>query len=101
LEARLARLPGKRELAALTILHGRGPRLEYGEAIELLREELCVTKRTARNIIKRLRRLSLVSITREGGVLVVEAESPCKAVELAVSGYLERRMRRCTLRGPR
>ncbi len=100
----LRRLPDRREIAAFYLISSSGP-LEYGEALELLRSRLCVTKRTARRIIKRLRRLGLVSVERRGDVFTVTGVPVEVLVERIALNYIESRRRRmggdeegCTLR---
>lgn len=97
----LSRLPRKRELAALAVLHRRGPRLNYGEAIEILSIELCVTRKTARNIVKRLRRIGSARIEVSGGSLTVEVESPDSLIYRVVETYLTGRKRRCSIQAYR
>lgn len=96
---RALRLLRKREWASLALLHENGPRLEYGEAINLLRAGMCVTKRTARNIIKRLRSMGYASIAREGDRIVVEVVSPEEAMRKITDSYLSWRKARCRPRG--
>ncbi len=98
---RLSRLPGKRELAALLILWREGPDLNLEEALWLLRERLCVTKRTARNIVKRLRKLGLARVYSTGDELRVEVSDPCEALRAVAESYAERRASRCRLPEPR
>ncbi len=89
------RWPKKREVAALWLLHERGPRLNIGVAIDVLREELCVTKRTASNIVKRLRRIGVVKIEREQDGFVVEAMDPTEFIGRYASSYIASRKGRC------
>ncbi len=98
-ELKLRRLPGKRELAALLLLWRAGPDMNLEEALWLLREELCVTKRTARSIIKRLRKLGLAEIYREEGELRVRVRDPCEALVAVAEGYRKGRLNRCRLPG--
>lgn len=89
------RWPKKREVAALWLLHRRGPRLNIGVAIDLLREELCVTKRTASNIVKRLKRIGALKIERDGDSYVVEALDPAEFIGRYASSYIASRKGRC------
>lgn len=89
------RWPKKREVAALWLLHSRGPRLNVGEAIDVLREEMCVTKRTASNIVKRLRRIGAVRLERDGDSIVVEALDPAEFIRRYASSYIASRRARC------
>ena len=100
----LRRLPGRREIAAFYLLSSAGT-LEYGEALELLRVRLCLTKRTARRLLKRLRKLGLVSVEKRGEVLVVRSAPLEELVERVALNYIEYPRRRmggdeegCTLR---
>ncbi len=68
--------------------------------MDILRLELCVTKRTARRIVKRLRRLGLASVLRERDSLVVEVINPAEALERLVLEYSARRRSRCKLPPP-
>ncbi|GAB6147514.1 hypothetical protein [Stetteria hydrogenophila] len=89
------RWPRKREVAALWLLHERGPTLNLGEALGVLREELCVTKRTASNLLKRLRRLGAVKLETRGGGVVVEAVDPAEFIGRLASSYIAFRKGRC------
>ena len=98
-------LPRRRELAAYRLLLEAGT-LDLGEAIDLLRARMCVTKRTARGIVKRLRRIGAVRIVRErDGRLLVEPVPPNELLRIITDGYVESRSKRCgdgegrTLRG--
>ena len=91
------RWPGKREVAALVLLHEAGPVLDVEEAAWVLRERLCVTKRTARNIIKRLKRLGAVRVRVDGGRVVVEAVDPCVFLSRLALAYAGSRRARCKL----
>ena len=98
-------MPRRRELAAYRLLLEAGS-LDLGEAVELLRSRLCTTKRTARGIVKRLRRIGAVRLVRrrDGGFTVVPVP-PEELLRIITEGYVEARSRRCgdgegrTLRG--
>ncbi|MEB3861839.1 MAG: hypothetical protein GSR84_06430 [Desulfurococcales archaeon] len=96
-------LPRRREVAALYLLYSLGE-LELGEAISLLSRRLCMTRRTAHGVIKRLRRLGLVRYRRgPGGVILVRAVSPEELVRAIAEPYIAGRggdEDGCT-RGPR
>ncbi len=87
-------VPRKRELAAYFLLVKAG-RLNLGEAVELVSGTLCTTKRTARNIIKRLKRIGAVKIRVSGPEIIVEPLPPEVFLEKIVSGYIESRSSRC------
>ncbi len=97
---RTSRIPGKRELTALVLLYDKGPRLNLGEAIEILREELCVTKRTASNIVRRLRRIGAARVEVERERISIEVVSPDELLRRVAEAYLDGRKRRCQLRRP-
>jgi len=84
----------RRELAAYLLLY-RSRVGEYGEAVELVRRELCTTKRTARNIVKRLARVGALRIVRRGDRFLVEVREPLELIELMVGGYIASRRDRC------
>ncbi len=89
------RLPGKRELAALYLIYSRGPDMNYYAAIDLLRSEMCMNKKTARNIVKRLRKIGALTVYMEGGELRVRAEHPWSYLEEKLKSYISgRRSRR-------
>jgi predicted transcriptional regulator len=92
------KLPLPRELAALYILHRRGADLNYGEAIDILRQGMCMNKKTARNVLKRLRKIGAVTVYKDGGELRVRVRSPWEYLEALLSSYIELRGARC--RGP-
>ena len=83
----------KRELAAMLILSELG-RANIGEAITTLRAELCVTKRTAINIIKRLRKLGLVNVVARSNDIVVEPVEFCEAMRRIALTYINSRRAR-------
>ena len=89
------RLPKKRELAALYILYSRGGDLNYLEAVELLRKEMCMNKKTARNVLKRLRKIGALTVYKAGGELRVKARSPWEFLEEKLQAYIGSRARRC------
>ncbi len=87
-------LPRKRELAAYRLLLEAGE-LNLGEAVDLLSRRLCTTKRTARRIIKRLRRIGALEITVEGGAVRVRPLPPMDFLDRIIGGYVEARSKRC------
>jgi hypothetical protein len=91
------RIPRKRELAALWLLYERGSTLNLGEALDILRSELCVTKRTARNIIKRLRKLGIVEVRVKEGELELKIGNPVDVFKRVVDEYILQRKKRCRL----
>ncbi|MCE4625086.1 MAG: hypothetical protein F7C35_04400 [Desulfurococcales archaeon] len=84
----------KRELVSYYLLLRRGS-MELGGAIELLSENLCMTKRAARRVIKRLKRLHLVKIKAGNGTLIIEARSAEEVLAETAEQYSESRRRRC------
>ncbi|MEB3816434.1 MAG: hypothetical protein LRS46_00620 [Desulfurococcales archaeon] len=93
------RFPKKREWSALFILYEEGRELNMGTAVDLLRDRLCVTKRTARNILKRLARLGLINFRVADGQVRVEILNPSEALARLVNEYVSTRRRRCRLEG--
>lgn len=89
------RMPGKRELAALYLLHTMGGDLNYGEAIDILRTRMCMNKKTARNVVKRLRKIGALTVYKEGGELRVRVRSPWEYLEELLSHYVNVRSGRC------
>lgn len=94
---KLSRLPKKREIAALVILYKKGRSIEYGTAIDFLRKELCTTKRTARNIIKRLKRIGALSLIKDGDSIVVVVDDPSNILFRLANSYIEKRRKKCRL----
>jgi len=90
----LARFPRKREWAALLILADKSP-LNLGDAVIVLKNNMCVTKKTALRIIKRLRRLGLAKVETAKDGMVVSVLKPSEALSLLVGRYLEGRRSRC------
>ena len=89
------RIPKKRELAALWLLYKKGGEMILGDAIDILRAELCVTKRTASNIIKRLRKLKLLEVKVYPNEIRIKAIDPLSLFENVALEYLEYRKTRC------
>ncbi len=84
-------LPRRREVAALYLLHSKGE-LELGEAISLLSQRLCMTRKTSHNVIKRLRRLGLVKYQRgPSGMILLRVASPEELVRAIAEPYIARR----------
>jgi len=84
----------RREIAAYLLLYKAGVE-EYGEAIELVRRRLCTTKRTARNIVKRLARVGAIRVYRRGDTYRVEVAEPLEVLELMAGGYIASRSEKC------
>ena len=84
----------KRELVSYYLLLRSGT-LNIGEAVDLLSERLCMTKRTARRVIKRLKRLSLVNVEVKEDSLLVKARGLEEVLTEVSEGYIESRQRRC------
>jgi len=83
-------VPRRREVAALYLLYTHKPR-DLGEAIDLVSERLCTTRRTARRIIKRLKRIGLIRMEKSGGVILIEAASPEDLIRAIALPYISRR----------
>ncbi len=91
------RFPRKREWAALVLLSRRLGEGNLGEALDILASEMCVTKRTARNIVKRLKRLGLADIIAVGEEIRIRVADPLEALERLTTAYIEGRRARCPL----
>jgi len=87
-------VPRKRELAAYRLLVDAG-RVDLGEAVDIISSRLCTTKRTARSIVKRLKRIGAVSTRVEGDRIVVEPVDPLEFLDKIVRGYIDARGSRC------
>ena len=88
------RVPKKREFAAYRLL------LEYneinlGEAVEYLSKNLCVPRRTARNIIKRLKRIGFIEIIFEESEPKLRVKPLPHVLNLLTDDYIEKRSKRC------
>jgi len=84
----------RREIAAYLLLYRRKVE-EYGEAIDIVRRELCTTKRTARNIVKRLARVGAIRVYRAGDTYRIEVAEPLEVLELMAGGYIASRREKC------
>ncbi|MCE4627710.1 MAG: hypothetical protein F7C34_00980 [Desulfurococcales archaeon] len=84
----------KRELAAYALLASRA-KWNIGEAVDAVSRELCTTKRTARRIVKRLRRLGLVSVEARNSEIVVRPVDPSRVLSSLLEEYAEQRRRKC------
>ncbi len=83
----------KRELAAYTLL-SKYKMLNYGDAIDLLASELIMTKRTASNILRRLKRLGLIRVKIEDTRIIVEAEDIWRILDDMLEKYKAERHRK-------
>lgn len=84
----------RRELAAYYFLLEAAP-LNLGEALDLLSSELCMTRRVARSVVKRLRRLGLLYLEKEEAGLLVRVRGPLEVLQEDARSYMEDRRRRC------
>ncbi len=92
------RLPDKRELASMYVLYMEGPELNYGTALDIIANSLCCNKKTARNIVKRLRKLGALKVYKRGGELLVRVEDPAAYLERVIRSYVSMRSSRCPRR---
>jgi DNA-binding FadR family transcriptional regulator len=94
--ARIKRLLKRREMAALWLLgsSASGP-MNLGDAMDLLCREMCVSRKTARAVIKALARLGLASVSVVGGEVKVKAVDPSYYVREVALSYIEARKGRC------
>jgi len=91
------RFPKKREWAALVLLYERlGPEANLGDAIDALRTEMCLTKKTARNIIKRLKRLNFIKTEIVDGQVRLRVRNPAEVLREIARSYAANRRKRCT-----
>jgi len=91
----LGRILDKREWAALVLLYDNGPSLNLGRAIDILREELCSSKKVAASIIRRLRRLGYLMVEKDDDEILVRVADPQSVLRSLVESYLEGRRYRC------
>ena len=84
----------KREIAAYYLLLKKGE-MNLGEAIDLISQQLCTTKRTARNIVKRLIRLGLVKKKVNSTSIMVFPIEPERVLEDLYDAYSAHRRRKC------
>jgi len=82
-------------MAALWLLNTNGGNINLGEALDLLSQEMCVTRKTARSIIKALAHLGLASISVDGGEVKVKAVDPSHYVREVALSYIRGRKDRC------
>ncbi|MEB3844254.1 MAG: hypothetical protein LRS48_01065 [Desulfurococcales archaeon] len=90
----LSRL-NKRELAAYILLQYRGPLVELGEAVDVLSRELCMTRRTARAVIKRLRKNGLLTYIKRDNMILLEVKPLDQAARELLENYRRQRQDRC------
>ena len=84
----------KRELAAYALLTGR-PEWNLGDAVDAISRELCTTKRTARRIVKRLRRLGLVATEISEEKIILRPADPSLVLSSLLNEYAEQRRKKC------
>ncbi|MCE4609780.1 MAG: hypothetical protein F7C36_05315 [Desulfurococcales archaeon] len=83
----------KRELAAYTLL-SKHKKINYGDAIDLLTSELIMTKRTASNVLRRLKRLGLIKVKIEDTRIIIEVEDIWRILDNMLEKYKAERHRR-------
>ncbi len=84
----------RREQAAYALLLRLG-RTNRGVAVDSLRTQLCMTKRTAENVLRRLQRLGLVRVEVTGTSIEVEARDPHEVIFEDAEKYIAERRRKC------
>ncbi len=84
----------KREMAAYTILLDMGE-ADLGIALDLLSSRICTTKRTARRIVKRLKRLGLLRLYIKHEKIIIYPIPPSEVLHRATEEYLAWRRERC------
>ncbi|MCE4617793.1 MAG: hypothetical protein F7C32_04335 [Desulfurococcales archaeon] len=87
--------PDKRELTAFIILASKtGKTLNLGEAQDILAKELCISRRVARSILKKLRNLGLARIKLLKEEVQVELLDLEEGMKMLAERYAtERRLR--------
>jgi hypothetical protein len=83
----------RRELAAAILLfklYGAG-RVNVGLVLDALGGEMGVARRTAINIVKRLRKLGFLTFWKSDSGLYVELKDPCLVLEGYAMSYIESR----------
>ena len=86
----------RRELAAAILLYkiyGVG-RVNVGLVVDALGSEMGVTRRTAINIVKRLRKLGFLSYWRDNTGLYVKLRNPCSVLEDYAMIYIKSKRER-------
>ncbi|MCX8196288.1 MAG: BlaI/MecI/CopY family transcriptional regulator [Acidilobaceae archaeon] len=87
----------KRELAASIIMYkkfGEGE-ANLEDLVSLLREEMCLTRRSAMNVIKRLRKLGFLEVRAGGRSIAAILRNPLEPLEAMASSYVSSRKGRC------
>ena len=84
----------KRELAAYILLERYGE-IELGAALDLLSNELCMTKKVSRNIVKRLRKLKLLEYYKINNKIILKIKSINDALNEFYSNYRSTRAAKC------
>ncbi|MEN2999793.1 MAG: hypothetical protein ABDH61_04380 [Acidilobaceae archaeon] len=87
----------KRELSASILLHRSFGEREVNveEALSLLRREMCLTRSSALNVVKRLRKLGFLEIRKREDSIVVLPYSPLRPLEAMALSHLSSRKERC------
>ena len=87
----------KRELSASFLLYrsfgGREVNLE--EALSLLREEMCLTRSSALNVVRRLQKLGFLDVRKKDESIVMLPHDPLRPLEAISLSYLSSRKGRC------
>ncbi|MEB3779506.1 MAG: hypothetical protein GSR85_04665 [Desulfurococcales archaeon] len=91
----MPRIMRRRELSAYMILYDRGPVINLGEAIDIVSKELCSTRRTARNIIKRLSRIKAIYIEKNEASIVIKVRDPVDFMREIAREYIITRKGKC------
>lgn len=89
----------KRELAAIIKLvdtFGIGCRVNLGLVLETLEKDVCMSRKVAKNSLKRLAKLGFLRLIRDEREVLVMIEDPLHVLRKIAGEYLSGRKSRCS-----
>lgn len=88
----------KRELAVIVYLvttHGVGARVNAGLILSDLEKNMCMSKKIAKNSIRRLAKLGFLRVIRDEREILVEVQDPIQVLKKMADDYIHGRQSRC------
>jgi len=81
-------------MLAYYLLVSTGNTIEYGEALDLLKEKLCITPKIGKNMLKKLRNSGYISIVNRGDKIIIKTQSLEKVFSALISKYSDSRCKK-------
>ncbi len=84
-------------MLAYYLLATSGETVEYGEALDLLRQELCLTPKVGRSVLKKLKNTGYITISKSKDKIIIKTQPLNQIFISMISDYRTQRCRRVGL----